>query len=116
MRLTKKKILFRGDNWFVTPNDFPYSGSKTHVLVVPVRHVITPKKLYTNELIELFSIIIPWLEKELGISGMTALFRFGDTKKTGATIHHLHVHFIEGVEKSSPDHIPITAVVGFKSA
>lgn len=111
----EKQPIFRGEFWYVKPNDYPYEGAVTHVMAVPNRHIMNPEELTQDELFELFQVIIPWLRTELEMEGLSCLFRFGNTKRTGATIHHLHVHFIEGAERSSSSHPPIFAVVGFKT-
>ncbi len=112
--LFEKKKLYSGKFWYVTANDNPYAGAVTHVMAVTNRHVANPEELTLEELTELFQAVIPWLRKEFGMQGLSGLFRFGDTRRTGATIHHLHFHFIEGIDKESHDHEPVWAVVGFK--
>lgn len=114
LRLLKKPIHFTGKYWYVAPNDFPYEGTTLHLVVAPHRHITSPEELTAEELGELFSEITPRLRREFGLDGCSALFRFGNTRRTGATIHHLHIHFIQGAERQSQDHEPIWAVVGFK--
>lgn len=113
-KLFEKVPIHTGKHWYVTDNDNPYKGAVTHVMVVPHRHITLPDELNPDELHELYHEMIPWLREKLQIKGASALFRFGDTKLTGATLHHFHVHFIHGVERSGPGHSPIWAVVGFK--
>ena len=112
--LFEKTPLHEGRYWYVTYNDSPYKGAVTHVMVVPKRHLTQPEELTGDELVELYQLMIPWLRENLQIQGASALFRFGDTKLTGATLQHFHVHFIHGVERSGPGHSPIWAVVGFQ--
>jgi diadenosine tetraphosphate (Ap4A) HIT family hydrolase len=114
MKLMEKIKLYQGNFWFVTINDAPCEGAAIHVMAVPNRHITNPEELTTEEFHELFQVVIPWLRKELGMQGLSGLFRFGNTKRTGSTIHHLHFHFIEGVDRASFDHEPVWAVVGFK--
>lgn len=115
MDLLEKTKMFEGEHWYVTVNDAPYTGAITHVMAVPNRHIKDPEELRTEELHELFQVVIPWLRKELGMQGLSGLFRFGRTQRTGATIHHLHFHFVEGVDRVDLNHPPVWVVVGFKA-
>lgn len=113
--LMKKTKLHDGKHWYVTVNDAAYQGATTHVMAVPNRHITDPVEMTTEELVELFQVVIPWLRKELNMKGLSGLFRFGDTKRTGSTIHHLHFHFVEGEERVDHHHPPVWAVVGFQT-
>lgn len=115
MNFLEKTELYSGQLWFVTINDAGYEGSVTHVMAVPRRHIRDPEELTLEELHEFFRVVIPWARNELKMEGVAALFRFGRTERTGATIHHLHVHFIEGVDRVDLNHPPVFAVVGFKA-
>ncbi len=112
--LFEKSPLHVGEYWYVTESDSPYKGAVMHIMVVPKRHITLPDELTANELVELTQKMIPWTRDNLNIRGASALFRFGDTKLTGATLHHFHIHLIHGVEKSDINHQPIWAVVGFQ--
>jgi diadenosine tetraphosphate (Ap4A) HIT family hydrolase len=114
MFIFKKVPIFTTENWFVTENDFPYEGSVHHVLAVPKRHIAQPDELTVNEIRDFFGTVIPTMETKFGECGFTSVFRFGERSHTGATVEHLHFHFISGVKQSSRDHPPILAVVGFK--
>lgn len=111
-----KEKIFEGKTWYVTKNDYPYTGSAHHIMAVPIRHLESPEAFTATELFELCSIVIPFLKTDLGMQGFGCFFRFGDTKKTGATQQHLHLHFVEGVDRESKDHPPIFAVVGFQKS
>lgn len=112
--LFEKEKLHEGVYWYISESDSPYKGSVTHVMAVPKRHITLPEELTANELVELMHEMIPWMKENLNMSGISGVFRFGNTKITGATLHHLHFHFITGVERSNKDHPPIWAVVGFQ--
>jgi ATP adenylyltransferase len=114
LKLLEKTKIHESQHWYVTMNDAPYAGATTHIMAVPNRHIKDPEELTSEELHELFQSVIPWLRKELGMQGLSGLFRFGRTERTGATIHHLHFHFIEGVDRIDTNHPPVMAVVGFK--
>ena len=115
LTLTNKRVLFKGTHLYITPNDFPYKGVVHHVMVVPKRHIITPEEMTSEEYEELFTVMLPWLRENLKMDGCSGLFRFGNTKRTGATINHFHIHFISGAEKESKDHEPIMTLVGYKN-
>ncbi len=114
MVILRKRKLLETTSWFVTDNDFPYDGAVNHVLAIPKRHVTKPEELTDAELMELFRELSPLVQKEFALDGYTLLFRAGNTKKTGATLHHLHIHFINGVEKTHKDHPKVVATVGYQ--
>lgn len=110
----KQQPVFQGMYWYVKPNDFPYKGAQVHVMAVPHRHVTMPNELSIDELEELYKVVIPWLQQSHGLQGCSGLFRFGDTRYTGATIHHFHMHFIQGDQKADGETEPLFALVGYK--
>jgi diadenosine tetraphosphate (Ap4A) HIT family hydrolase len=50
--------------------------------------------------------LVNWATKRLKITGGGLMLRFGDSEYSGATVHHLHFHFIEP-QKSSTVIFPI---------
>jgi len=92
-------VLQDGGWWYIMKNDFPLDGSVHHYMIVPKRH-ITKMSEITEEreaaAMELF-VWIGWLEKALQVEGYSVAFaRSGNTMFTGATLDHLHVHFLVG--------------------
>ncbi len=90
-------IIYEGYRWFITANNYPYSGATHHYLIVPKVHITQLGQLPVEAqvgLIEAFR----WLEKHLETPGYTAFVRSGDLSYTGATIDHLHFHFLSGVQ------------------
>lgn len=116
LTFAEKQPVFQGVYWYVKPNDYPYKGAKIHVMAVPRRHVTLPNELTLDELQELYQIVIPWLQQSHELQGCSGLFRFGDTRYTGATIHHFHMHFIQGEQKAEGETEPLFALVGYKKA
>lgn len=106
------KILKEGKFWLVRHNDFPYQGTKAHLLLVYKKHIETFEKVSKKSLPELID-LIKWAKKKFNMKGASFLLRFGASKYTGATISHLHAHLISGV-KNSKKVAPIFTVVGFK--
>lgn len=114
LNLKDKRVLHKGDYWYVTPNDFPYTGTTIHVMIVPHRHLTRIEDLYTEEFTELKE-MIAWVNKEFGIKGAGLFCRYGDTTYTGATIHHFHIHVAQGNQKT-PGAKAITALIGYQPA
>ncbi len=85
--------------WYVCPNNFPYLGSVHHYLLVPKRHMKRASELDTREIVELFE-LLAWLEDHLGVTGYSMFARSGDMEYTGATLDHLHFHFLVGEKKT----------------
>jgi diadenosine tetraphosphate (Ap4A) HIT family hydrolase len=91
----EQRILHRTDSWSVTLNEFPYRGTRLHLLLVPDEHV--------GDLLDLsaaaqadFWAALGWVRSryELTYYGLGA--RNGDGRFTGATIEHVHVHVVVG--------------------
>ncbi len=112
LALKNKRIFHLGEHWYVTPNDFPYKGTSTHVMIVPKRHVTQFTDLTLDELMELPS-MIAWVNSEMDIKGATMFCRYGDTTYTGATIHHFHIHIAQGSQKTEGS-VPVFAVIGYQ--
>ena len=86
-------IIKESKNWRLVKNDFPYAGSKTHLLLVHKKHIENVKNISpagAKELVRLISLA----EKKFRIDNGIFLIRFGDPKYTGATIKHIHGHLI----------------------
>lgn len=108
----KSKILKEGKYWLIRYNDFPYPGSKTHLLLIYKKHIDSIEKISKNSTDELLS-HIKWAKKNFKMDGASFLLRFGDSRYTGATISHLHGHLISGAKQSKKSK-PLFTVVGFK--
>ena len=110
-------IIRETDNWFVTANNYPYSGTIHHYLIVPKVHMTRTQELSDQSRIELFD-VHTWLEEHLDITGSSLLVRSGDMRLTCATLDHLHFHLIVGVKKvgNEPNKLEdlILAPVGYK--
>ncbi|MBN2093819.1 MAG: hypothetical protein JW740_00365 [Candidatus Zambryskibacteria bacterium] len=114
-------ILRYGDFWAITANDHPYEGTKIHLLAIYKHHINSIDQVEVaaeNELFRLFSLFC----KKNKIVGASILMRTGEMNYTGATLAHLHAHFISGVsreevEKFSEIKYPnsfIISVLGYK--
>ncbi len=109
--------LWENPFWFVKPNDYPYTGTKQHFLVVARRHVTSIGELSTNEKLSVFE-AIEWTKARFELDGFSLFVRSGNMRRTAATIDHLHFHIIVGEEKigEEPNEFDdlILAPVGFK--
>ncbi len=100
--ITKKHtapVIYRNQKWFIVANDFPYHGSTHHYLIVPTSHITRLTDLSPDDQLNLFD-AIGWLEKELDVKGFSVFARSGDMALTGATLDHLHFHFLVGERKT----------------
>lgn len=105
-------IIKENKNWILTKNDYPYDGSKIHLLLIHKKHIEKIKDLKSEASKELFE-IISWVEKEFKINGGSVFMRFGNIKYTGATISHLHAHIIMGTKEGRRTE-KLKVPVGFK--
>ena len=93
LRWHTNPILKRKGGWFITRTTQPYKNTKWHFLLIAKKHVEDIELLKENDLSEVLS-LIKWAKKEFNIKGGGVTLRFGETLFTGATIFHLHFHFI----------------------
>jgi diadenosine tetraphosphate (Ap4A) HIT family hydrolase len=108
----EERFLHIGKNWFVKVNDFPYPGSVHHYLIVSRDHVTDLSHVNSLSQYELFG-AINYLQNILGVKGYSVFVRSGDMAYTGATLDHLHFHFLVGVEKPNPGEKDIPETVIF---
>lgn len=90
----KPPILRDGDHWLVTPNQWPYDFTETHLLFITKSHVEKLSDLPDGSFQELQG-HLSWAEKKYGIKAGSIAMRFGDVTKNGATVKHLHMHIIQ---------------------
>ncbi|MCK4891302.1 MAG: HIT domain-containing protein [Candidatus Pacebacteria bacterium] len=89
----KKKILKKESKWFITESSWPYKNSKFHFLIISKQHKEEFNNLKTSDF-KAVSYLANWAIKKYRIKGGALSLRFGDTKYTGASVYHLHFHFI----------------------
>lgn len=93
-------IVYQNMRWFVVANDFPYSESVHHYLVVSKKHFTKVTDLFLEAQVDLFD-ALRWLERFLEYpAGYSIFVRSGDMAYTSGTLDHLHIHFLVGTEKS----------------
>ncbi len=89
----KKKILRKEKSWFITESSWPYKNSKFHFLIISKKHKEEFSDLKTSDF-KIVSNLANWAIKKYKIKGGALSLRFGNTKYTGASVCHLHFHFI----------------------
>lgn len=98
-------IVIQSDLWYVTYNDFPYKGTKLHLLIVPKRHVRSLSDLNEQEAIE-FLAILKRIKSMFEYTSEAVVARSGDMRFNGGSVEHLHLHYVVG-ETDNPKHEPI---------
>lgn len=99
------RVVLRDPDWIVRYNDFPYAGTRLHLLVVPRRHVTDLLDLPDDELAGFWRVGRTLRDRfDLDFYGLGA--RCGDCRFTGGTIAHVHVHLVVG-DVEDPDHTPV---------
>jgi ATP adenylyltransferase len=101
----RQRVLFETAHWAVTPNEFPYAGTRLHLLVVPHQHVGDLTDLDDAALADFWTALRAIREHyDLDHYGLGV--RNGDCRFTGATIAHVHAHVLVGDETAEPE-VPV---------
>jgi ATP adenylyltransferase len=94
-RHARQQILFRTRHWTVTPNAFPYPGTRLHLLLVPGQHAADLLDL--DEVVRQdFWTALGTVRDRYDLSYYGLGVRNGDCRFTGATIRHVHAHVLVG--------------------
>ncbi|MBI4836295.1 MAG: hypothetical protein HY817_03465 [Candidatus Abawacabacteria bacterium] len=107
----KKPILRRYKGWCVTENSWPYANTKHHFIFISKAHKENFAEINDADF-HAVRILANWLTKKYKIKGGGLTFRFGDSSYTGATVRHLHMHFIVPIldskkQQAVPVYFPI---------
>jgi ATP adenylyltransferase len=107
--------VYESPFWYIKKNDYPYKGSVHHYLIVPKTHINSLSDISSKSWSAL-SKAIEWLEEKLKVKGYSIFARSGDMHYTGATIDHLHFHFLTGAKSSGPSKLKdnILVSLGYK--
>jgi ATP adenylyltransferase len=89
----KKPILKESAHWIVTTNMYAYENAKYHFLFIHKEHITNTNDMTPEAFVELQE-HIDWVTEEYKCPGGTLMMRCGDTSITGATVTHIHAHFI----------------------
>ena len=95
----ERPIIKRNKSWLVTENKFPYAGARVHLLIIHRQHIEHIRDIRSDGWRDLGA-LLSWMSNTYNARGGSFFFRFGDTKYTGATISHVHGHFILGVARA----------------
>lgn len=112
--LNESGTVHLGRFWFVKQNDFPYKGSVHHYLIVSREHLTGIDELGQVAIVELFD-IAELLRIKLQVGGFSLFVRSGDMSLTGATLDHLHFHFLVGHPKTeeTTENDRLTVTLGY---
>lgn len=106
-------IIYKNLSWFITANDFPYAGSSHHYLIVSKKHITSISEIKPKSQNELFK-AINWLKNKLKTKGESVFVRSGDINYTGASLDHIHFHFLAG-QKQNKNTEWLTVTLAHKS-
>ncbi len=98
----KEKILRKGAHWLLTRNQWPYDHTDTHLLAIARYHAVDLSGLRQGAFDELQS-HFTWAERTFRVKAGGIAMRFGDMTASGATVSHIHAHFIVPSEDRAPD-------------
>lgn len=89
----KADIIKHGQYWLLTPNQWPYTNTKHHFLLIHTQHVESLRDITPEASAELFA-LTNWAIEEYQLEGGALALRFGDTRYSAATVKHLHAQLI----------------------
>lgn len=101
-RYHTEPILRTGEHWIVTHNQWPYEHTEKHLLAIARTHVERLGELAVGSFDELLG-HLQWAENQYSASSGGIAMRFGDVTKNGASVRHLHMHFIVPTADNTPE-------------
>jgi len=109
LRDPDQKVVWKSDYWAVTPNRYPYAGSRLHLLLVPWMHATELMEL-SDECRNAFWDALSWVKSNYSLDYYGLASRNGDCTYTGGTISHFHFHLVVGdPDKSEPVRIRLSS-------
>jgi len=106
----KKPILYETPYWLLTENMKPYEGARVQLLIIYKFHAVSILEICNESWLSLRR-VIERAHLMYDIPGGTLVFRFGDTKYTGASVAHLHCNLVSS-DPLSKNYKPVIARVG----
>lgn len=100
-----RPVLFRTQHWIALPNDFPYAGTRLHVLLVPGQHVGDVLDLDAAAQADFWA-ALGQVRERYGLTYYALGMRNGDCRYTAASIVHVHAHVMVGDPATEPE-VPI---------
>jgi ATP adenylyltransferase len=101
----REQVLHETRHWVIRPNEFPYAGTRLHLLLVPREHVTDVLDLAPDGQADFWT-ALGWVRERYELSYYALGMRNGDCRYTGATIRHVHAHVMAGDPAAEP-HVPI---------
>ena len=101
----QQPIVRRSQHWIVTPNEYPYKGTKLHLLLVPREHAVDLLDLSPAAKLEFWQ-VLGWVRAQYSLTYYGIGARNGDCRFTGGSIAHVHVHLVVG-DVADPEHVPV---------
>jgi diadenosine tetraphosphate (Ap4A) HIT family hydrolase len=98
----RKPILYDNGRWLLTENQWPYSGTRHHLLLILKRHIQHANDLTPEEQVALFD-AVGWANRHFGIEAAGLVMRYGDTARVGSSVTHLHAHIVESYSPDEPE-------------
>lgn len=86
-------VVAENAGWILTPLDFPYTNTDRHIMAIPKRHIESLSDIYPEDMTNLLS-LLQWAEITYSVDSGGIVMRFGDPAHNGASVRHLHVHFV----------------------
>jgi len=99
-------LIEEGEHLYLVYNGYPYENAEVHIMAIPKQHVTTLAELSEAFMLEALD-CFKKLEDTLGVTGGALAMRFGNPEETGATAHHLHIHFIVPSKDIGPGDEPV---------
>lgn len=103
-----REIIDQTADWLITPSFDPYANTAQHLLIIPNRHLVAVTEVTPADWSEI-SHLIRIATEQLGIAGGAICVRTGEMRISGATVQHLHFHYLV------PSEDPVTNVVSVVS-
>ena len=88
-----KEIILETKHWFVFNNQHAYADTKYQLVIVAQEYKEIFSELTNEEKLDLFAVAEKLCER-FSIDGGGITMRFGNTKKSGATVKRLHAQII----------------------
>lgn len=101
----RQRVIIETRHWAVTPNAFPYPGTRLHLLVVPSQHVTDMLDLGDVALADFWA-VLRLIREQFGLGHYGLGVRNGNCSFTGATIAHVHAHVLVGDPSLDPE-VPV---------
>ncbi len=96
----RQRVLFTTRYWTATQNEFPYSGTSLHLLLVPHQHAADLLELDAEGRADFWTALATAVSRyDLSHYGLGV--RNGDCRFTGATIRHVHAHLLVASQTAS---------------